>query len=62
MASPFTYAENHQIQGGIVADASRVNVDSVDKREWISRASNAADLPVDFSLDIQNVEKHLDPG
>lgn len=45
-----------------MADAARGNVDGVDLRERISGARDAPDLPVNFSLDVQNMEEHFDSG
>lgn len=57
-----TYPENNQIEGGIFTDFASVDVDGVDESEWIGGASYAADLPINFPLDIEDVEEHLGSG
>lgn len=61
LKTSLTYTKDNEIESRLLADFAAGGVDCVDLRQRIGSASDAPDLPIYLTLDVENMKELLDP-
>lgn len=54
-----TYSKDHQVERRIFTNQSSLSIYSIDLSQWVGSTGGSPYLPVDLTLDVEDVEEHL---